>query len=684
RIATNMMQNGQRAVGTELNQEVYDKIITSKKEYLGTNHVLDKNIYSLYHPLLDSQGNVVAIIATGVEIEKFLSDDLQSLFKGIKIGETGYIYVLDNKGVAIIHPVLRGEDLSKYPFIQEMLQKKEGLIEYPWKEGPKMVVYGYIPTLDWVVATGSYVREFQAALYYIERSTVIVLLVFIFIGLLVGRFFSNSFSRPIVACITALKNIAAGNFSKITDIRTADEIGDLASAINNTVDRLIEAKDKTDHLINNIKQLPIPVVEVDKGLEIVYMNDSAKIYAGEESSNTFDQKFEFIDSNQVKINFSELAAAKGRTSSEMFIVKQGKKTPVNFTLIPLSQDNGATMGSLLCFDDNTKVYDVVKKMRQSSKAVNEVLKVLGNLSSDLQKHAHNLFSKNKNVADSANKIEGGANDVALKTGVASTKISSVATGAEKVSASVISIASSTEELSATLNDLSKSTVNIANIGKEANDRAKSSSAIMNELAANSKEISKIISIIENIADQTNLLSLNATIEAASAGEAGRGFSVVASEIKSLANQTIKSTEVISTQIEKIQLTVSQAHKEISRITEIIGSIGEFTNTLASSFEEQTFAVKDISKSMNAVSETTKGIVKSITDSASLVNEISGLSSSSANNVKDILGQLDTFGSIAGNIESASNDVGLSTGKLNKEIGVFNQTLQEFKLLDKIE
>ena len=85
----------------------------------------------------------------------------------------------------------------------------------------------------------------------------------------------------------------------------------------------------------------------------------------------------------------------------------------------------------------------------------------------------------------------------------------------------------------------------------------------------SRTIGDVVNLISDIAEQTNLLALNATIEAARAGEAGKGFAVVASEVKSLANQTAKATDEISAQVEAMQGATNSTVESIQKITDLI-------------------------------------------------------------------------------------------------------------------
>ena len=126
-----------------------------------------------------------------------------------------------------------------------------------------------------------------------------------------------------------------------------------------------------------------------------------------------------------------------------------------------------------------------------------------------------------------------------------------------------------------------------------------------ESVAAIKEIGDVVKLITAIAEQTNLLALNATIEAARAGEAGRGFAVVASEVKSLASQTAKATDEISSHILGMQGATQESVAAIKEIGGTIGQISDIASSIASAVEQQSSATQEISRSVQTVAQGTQ-------------------------------------------------------------------------------
>jgi methyl-accepting chemotaxis protein len=150
-------------------------------------------------------------------------------------------------------------------------------------------------------------------------------------------------------------------------------------------------------------------------------------------------------------------------------------------------------------------------------------------------------------------------------------------------------------MTAAIREISTNATTVAQIAEGAVETARQTTDAMSTLSTSTDEIGNVIKLITQIAEQTNLLALNATIEAARAGEAGKGFAVVASEVKDLAQSTARATEDISTRIEAIQGDTANAIHAIGRITEVITEINSYQASIAGAVEEQTATTNELSR-----------------------------------------------------------------------------------------
>lgn len=183
--------------------------------------------------------------------------------------------------------------------------------------------------------------------------------------------------------------------------------------------------------------------------------------------------------------------------------------------------------------------------------------------------------------------------------------------AENVSA----VAGATEELSATVREVGEQIHQAGRTTAEGAELGRQARGSVEALAQSAERIGAIVDLIRAIADQTNLLALNATIEAARAGDAGRGFAIVASEVKALATQTTKATEEIAANVTAIQEATREAVGQIATVTETLGQIEQASTAIAGAVEEQAVTTGEISARASDVARGTA-------DLSSMIGEVS--------------------------------------------------------------
>jgi methyl-accepting chemotaxis protein len=236
--------------------------------------------------------------------------------------------------------------------------------------------------------------------------------------------------------------------------------------------------------------------------------------------------------------------------------------------------------------------DMIRLANDFEGAVGEIVETVSSASTELEASAGTLTS----TAERAQQLT-----------------TAVAAASEEASTNVQSVASATEELTSSVNEISRQVQESARMATDAVGQARTTNHRVSELSKAASRIGDVVELINTIAEQTNLLALNATIEAARAGEAGRGFAVVASEVKALAEQTSKATGEIGQQITGIQAATQDSVNAIKEISGTIERLAEISSTIAAAVEEQGAATQEISRNVQQAAQGTQQVSSNITD-----------------------------------------------------------------------
>ena len=241
------------------------------------------------------------------------------------------------------------------------------------------------------------------------------------------------------------------------------------------------------------------------------------------------------------------------------------------------------------------------------------------------------------LVTSAERMLGASANLADAADGASNRTAGAAMASGEASANVRDIASAAEELAASVEEINRQVAQSSTIAGKAVGEAERTNVEIKALDDAAKRIGDVVKLITAIAEQTNLLALNATIEAARAGEAGRGFAVVASEVKALAGQTAKATDEISTHISGMQEATVRSVDAIAGIQRTIREVGEITETIAAAVTEQGAATQEIARSADIASKRTGDTA----DEVSRVSEATDETRKEAATVKQVAESLGT-------------------------------------------
>jgi len=439
-------------------------------------------------------GQVTGILYGQISLEKIAQENMK-----IKVGQTGYAYVVQGDGVILIHPdkdqIMKKLELSDIKLLERMLKGEVGSDIYEFAGIKKFLSFSPVQGTDWFLAINvptSEVGGVVSVLTTMSLTTIIVLL------LLTGLFiywFARRVSKPIKDLEFISNRIATGDLSEIKiSITTKDEIGRLGKSFG--------------QMAKNLREL------------------IQKIQCATE---------------QVAASSQELTA---------------------------SSEQSAQVANQIA----TSITGVAQGASEQMNAANETTIVVEQIAASIQQIAAN------------------ANQVAVQSAQATEKARNGDKAVEKAVMQMNQI---------------ETTVT-------------TSAQVVSRLGERSKEIGQIIDTISDIAGQTNLLALNAAIEAARAGEQGRGFAVVADEVRKLAEQSQEAAKKIAELIEKIQGETDQAvvamdngTREVKTGTEVVYTAGIAFREITDLVTEISGQIKNISAAMQQMAAGSQQIVDSV-------------------------------------------------------------------------
>ena len=287
---------------------------------------------------------------------------------------------------------------------------------------------------------------------------------------------------------------------------------------------------------------------------------------------------------------------------------------------------------------------------KSSDEIGEVCSSADAMADTMSTMVSNILSSANSVTKTVAELQDRAERTAKGARDQSGQAAQIATAAEEMSQTITEIASNSavaSETSTSARDLAQNGQGVAQEAVETVNRVYLStielSTTIEKLNTRTQEINDIVTVITDIADQTNLLALNAAIEAARAGEQGRGFAVVADEVRKLAERTIKATQEITGKIRAVQgeatstmASMEQASGEVTKANEFIRSVGDSLGAIVNAVHNVRDQITQIATAVEEQSAVSDDVARNIERTSNIARDMEKMSDDVMSEVKSLI------------------------------------------------
>ena len=534
---------------------------------------------------LESKAKAIAmsLSATGAKViieNLFLIQESLSNFS--RLSDISEILFIDDNGMvtAAKDTSQIGQDMTSDLFFQHALSGKKEFLDYSRKNGYEVLEILEPMFLDgaihgWIRLELS-MKETEDKIKSVTLNLTLLALLFTMIGTVLAWVFSHKIIFGLKILVDRFKKMSEGDFSQKLPVTSEDELGEVTRSYNALVDQM-------SLVFQKLQEFSLKLSSISKEISL----GSKLIEKGAETTlSSSSQTSQFLDT----LNAS---------------VKQVEKEIFQLTL-------GIEKNATSVIEVGQTTHVVAENMETLSASIHQTINSIGQISTSVKEINNNTDVLSKSAVNTAEETH-------LLDQIIKDLSRNIETSRSLSDRSLSFAKKGVEDVQSTKEGIEK----IREFGIETNK-------VMQSLGEKTQKIGVILTVINNIAQETNLLALNAAIISSQAGEHGKGFSVVASEIKDLADRTVVSTQEIKGLIRALQEESNQAVNLVKKGGQIIDE-GAIRATLAS--EALTNIIKSAQESSNMVKE----ISAAVTNQSTASNRISNETSKIANEAVRILG-----------------------------------------------
>jgi len=330
---------------------------------------------------------------------------------------------------------------------------------------------------------------------------------------------------------------------------------------------------------------------------------------------------------------------------------------------------------------SAKLEEIIRDFKANAVMLKNASDDLANLAVRMASGADDMANKSVNASGATEEMSANIDEMAQSSDEMSDYARNVSATAEQIAQSMDNVTAAIGEMDNSMRNITSNSRTGAAISEEAMQKSIEATEAMSMLNEASAAIGKVTFVIKRIAEQTRLLALNATVQAASAGVAGKGFEVIANEVKELASKSSQSAEDIAKRIAYVRNSNQKSISVIASITDTIDKFNAVVGVITGDVEKQSLATSEIASNVQQVNKGTGDIAASIAKVSENATGMTQIINQAAVVVNDVASDIQSVNSSAVAANTDAQKVKTSAGELALIANQLQTIVKKFKIED---